>query len=386
MLTAISGLKVLRPKILFSINSLTGGGAERVMAALLRYSVPYRDTYDISLALLDDEPAAYTVPEWITVHQLDCRGSVFRSILQMRKLERSLRPAAALSFLTRANIANWASRAGKHRPWIISERVNTSAHLGEGLSGRLGRKLVHLSYRHATHIIAVSQGVADNLINAFEVPDDIISVIANPVDTAHIAGQALEKQPAHPDEPYIVAMGRLVENKNFGLLIDAFSAASVPGKLIIIGDGPLHPTLKKQIADYGLEQKIILTGFIQNPFPLLARARFFVLPSNAEGFPNGLVEAMSTGTAVISTNCKSGPSEILAYDSTLKVAEMTPVDFGILVPCNDVKAMTDSLLYFQDDETRQRFARLALTRTKDYTPEKAAQRYWHVIEQSINAR
>lgn len=356
------------------------------MAALLSYSVPYRDAFEISLALLDDEPAAYAVPEWITVHQLDCRGSMFRSIHQMRKLERALRPAATLSFLTRANIANWASRAGKRKPWIISERVNTSAHLGEGLAGQLGRKLVHISYRHATHIIAVSRGVADDLIDAFDVPDDIISVIANPVDTARIAGQALEKQPAHPDEPYIIAMGRLVENKNFGLLIDAFAAALVPGKLIIIGDGPLRATLKQQIADHGLEQKIILTGFVQNPFPLLAHAQFFVLPSNAEGFPNGLVEAMSTGTAVISTNCKSGPSEILANNSKLKVAKMTPVDFGILVPCNDVKAMVDSLHYFQNVETRQRFAQLALTRTKDYTPEKAAQRYWHVIEQSINAK
>lgn len=355
------------------------------MAALLRHSVPYRDQYDISLALLDDELAAYEVPDWITVHQLHCEGSLFQSIRQLRALERSLRPAATLSFLTRANVANWASRAGKGKPWIVSERVNTSAHLGKGLSGRLSRMLVQLSYRHASHIIAVSQGVADDLSEAFAVPDDIISVIANPVDTARITGQALEKYPAHPDEPYIIGMGRLVENKNFGLLIDAFAAASVPEKLIIIGDGPLRASLEQQIADHGLEQRIILTGFIQNPFPLLAGAQFFVLPSNAEGFPNGLVEAMSTGTAVISTNCKSGPSEILADMSNLNIDKMTLADFGVLVPCNDVEAMADSLHHFQDDAARKRFARLALTRTKDYTPEKAAQRYWHVIKQSINA-
>lgn len=355
------------------------------MAALLRHSVPYRDKYDISLALLDDEPAAYEVPEWITVHQLNCRGSLLQSIRQLRKLERSLCPAMTLSFLTRANVANWTSRAGRQKPWTISERVNTSAHLGKGLSGRISRMLVQMSYRHATHIIAVSQGVADDLSDTFDVPDDIISVISNPVDTVHIARQALEKYPAHPDEPYVAGIGRLVENKNFGLLIDAFAAASIPGKLIIIGDGPLRPALEQKIADYGLEQRIILTGFIQNPFPLLAGAQFFVLPSNAEGFPNGLVEAMSTGTAVISTNCKSGPSEILADKSNLVIEEMTPVDFGILVPCNDVNAMADSLCHFQNDEVRKRFARLALTRTKDYTPEKAAQRYWHVIENGLNA-
>lgn len=355
------------------------------MAALLHHSAPYRDKYEIQLALLDDEPAAYDVPDWITIYQLGCSGSLVQSVRQMRALERSLNPAATLSFLTRANIANWASRALKGRPWIISERVNTSAHLGKGLSGRLGRMLVKLSYRKATHIIAVSQGVADDLSDAFAVPDDIISVISNPVDTVRIARQALEKYPAHPDEPYIMAMGRLVENKNFGLLIDAFAAASIAGKLIIIGDGPLRPVLERKIADHGLEEKILLTGFVPNPFPLLAGAHFFVLPSNAEGFPNALVEAMSSGTAVISTNCKSGPSEILAGKSKMTITEMTLADFGILVPCNDVQAMADSLHYFQDDEARKRFAQLALTRTKDYTPEKAAQRYWHVIEKSMNA-
>ncbi len=353
------------------------------MAALLLHSRAYGDRYDMALALLDDEPAAYTMPDWVTVHQLDCRGSLLQSIRQLRSLERSLRPAATLSFLTRANVANWASRAGSGRPWVISERVHTAAHLGTGLSGRIGRMLVSLSYRHASHIIAVSQGVADNLSDEFGVPSDSISTIANPVDTTRIARQALEKYPAHPDEPYIMAMGRLVENKNFGLLIDAFATSSIPGKLIIIGDGPLRPDLERQIFDHGLADRIILPGFVQNPFPLLAGARFFVLCSNAEGFPNALVEAMSTETAVIATNCRSGPSEILADTNDLTVEAMTLAEFGILVPCNDVAAMADSLRYFQEDEPRKRFARLALARTKDYTPEKAAQRYWHVIEQSM---
>lgn len=355
------------------------------MAALLFHSKVYGDRYDMILALLDDEPAAYEIPDWVTVHQLDCRGSLLHSILQLRALERSLRPAATLSFLTRANVANWASRAGTGRPWIISERVNTSAHLGTGLSGRVSRGLVRLSYRQATQIIAVSQGVADGLSDAFGVPDEIMSVIANPVDTVRIARLALEKYPAHPDEPYIMAMGRLVENKNFSLLIDAFAASSIAGKLIVIGDGPLRADLERQIADHGLEDRVILPGFVQNPFPLLAAAQFFVLSSNAEGFPNALVEAMSTKTAVIATNCKSGPSEILADKSNISIEAMTLADFGILVPCNNIAAMADSLRHLQDQETRERFAQLALTRTKDYTPEKAAQRYWHVIENGIHA-
>jgi glycosyltransferase involved in cell wall biosynthesis len=364
---------------------LAGGGAERVMTTLLCHSVAWRDKYEISLVLLDDEYAAYAVPDWIKIHRLDCRNSLLRSIWRLRGLVKSMRPHITISFLTRANVANWGSRIGKSRPWVISERVNANAHLRTDVAGYVGRWLVRLCYPRATHVIAVSQGVADDLSDTFSVPRDCISVIANPVDTAAIQHQSLGKYPISLDEPYIAAIGRLVENKNFALLIDAFATSSVAGKLLIIGDGPLRPALEERIAVYGLQDRVILTGFLDNPFPLLANAQIFVLPSNAEGFPNGLVEAMSTATAVISTNCRSGPSEILARTAKMKITGMTLADFGILVPCNDVDAMAQSLRYLQNDEARKAYAKLAVARTKDYTAEKAAQRYWDVIESALHA-
>lgn len=370
---------------MFIINSLTGGGAERVMTTLLGHSAAWRDRYEISLALLDDEPAAYAVPGWIKVHQLDCRGKLLPSAWRLRQLTNALRPDVTVSFLTRANVANWASRIGKSKPWVISERVNSNAHLGNSISGRIGRWLMQLSYRHATHVIAVSQGVADELSEQFAVSSKRISVIANPVDTIRIGCQSLGKSPIDIDQPYIVAMGRLVENKNFALLIDAFAASSVAGKLLIIGDGPLRPVLEERIAGYGLQDRVILTGFLENPFPLLAGAQIFVLPSNAEGFPNGLVEAMSTAIPVISTNCKSGPSEILAGTAKMEITEMTLAEFGILVPCDDIGAMTESLEYLQHEGARESYAKRASTRTKSYSPEKATQHYWHVIDYTLRA-
>jgi glycosyltransferase involved in cell wall biosynthesis len=373
----------LRAKILFIINSLTGGGAERVMATLLSQSGPWRDHYEISLALLDDEPAAYAVPDWVKIHQLDCRGNFLKSLWQLSKLEKTLSPDVTLSFLTRANIANGACRRRRGKAFIISERVNTIAHLGTSISGLISRLLVQLYYPRASHIIAVSQGVAKDLSHVFGISRDKISVISNPVDTSTIALQSLKKIPKYTEGPYVAAMGRLVENKNFGLLIDAFAASSIRGELVIIGDGPLKPMLENRIAAYGLQERVILTGFLHNPFPLLAGARIFVLPSNAEGFPNGLVEAMSTGTAVISTNCESGPAEILAQSAALEMHDMTLADFGILVPCNNVPAMAQALQYLQDEAIRKNYAKLALTRAKAFTPEKAAARYWQVIENNL---
>ncbi len=371
------------PKVLFVINSLAGGGAERVMTTLLASSGPWRDRYEISLALLDEEPAAYTVPEWISVHRLDCRKSFLHSIIRLRALVKQLRPAVTVSFLARANVANWASHIDNMGPWVISERVNPDAHFGSNVAGAIRKAMMRFCYRQATHVIAVSQGVADDLADEYAVSRSRMSVIANPVDMNTIQQQARAEPALAIEPPYIVAMGRLVENKNFALLIDAFATSAIPGKLLIIGDGPLRTSLKERVAVYGLQDRIILTGFMQNPFPLLARAQFFVLPSNAEGFPNGLVEAMSTGTAVISTDCKSGPSEILADSISAGYAQMTPAAYGVLVPCNQVGAMAEALRYFQNEGVRKKYAELALIRTKGYTPERAASRYWHAIESAL---
>ena len=104
-----------RKRILFAINSLAGGGAERVLATLLAGSEPWRARYDIHLALLDDEPRAYDVPEWVELHQLDAGHKLLPSLTGLRALAGRLKPHATLSFLTRANIANAWAMAGRRQ-------------------------------------------------------------------------------------------------------------------------------------------------------------------------------------------------------------------------------------------------------------------------------
>ncbi|RJF85771.1 glycosyltransferase [Sphingomonas cavernae] len=374
----------MRRKILFIINSLTGGGAERVMATLLRHSEGWRERFEIELALLDNEPQAYAVPDWVTVHRLDCGFSLARSALRLRRLVGRIRPDATLSFLTRANVANAYAMRGRGRPWIISERVNTSAHLGNDAAGKFGRMLVRYTYPKASAVIAVSHGVADDLVHNFAVPVARVTAIANPVDVDFIARRATEPPPIAVDGRYVAAMGRLVENKNFAMLIDAFAASGVAGKLVIGGDGPLRGALEAQIARLGLQSRVILAGFLENPFPLVAGARYFVLPSNAEGFPNGLVEAMATGVAVVSTNCLSGPSEILAEAAREDISGVTRAKHGILVPCNDAAAMAGAMRSLEDKTVREHYATAALNRARAFAPENAARRYWRVIEQALD--
>ena len=373
----------LPKRILFVINSLAGGGAERVMATLLRHSQAWHGRYTLSLALLDTEPAAYAPPDWMPVHQLDARGSLARSVLQLRSLVSRTEPDLILSFLTRANVSACLATAGTGVPFIASERVNTDAHLARGPSGMASRLLVRLTYPRARHVLAVSQGVADDLVRLFAVPRERVSAVANPVDGAAIRARGREPGTTVPEVPYVVAMGRLTANKNFPLLIDAFAQAGIPGSLLILGEGPDREALERRIAAIGMTDRILLPGFAAKPFPLIAGADCYVLPSNAEGFPNGLVEAMALGVPVISTDCPSGPSEILAGRPPGGVGGLVCAEHGLLIPCDDREALAAGLRRYRDPALRAHYADAARARADDFSVEASVARYWTVMESAL---
>jgi N-acetylgalactosamine-N,N'-diacetylbacillosaminyl-diphospho-undecaprenol 4-alpha-N-acetylgalactosaminyltransferase len=369
-----------RAHILFVINSLAGGGAERVMCTLLRASQDEVREHRISLLLLDREASMYEVPRWVEVIELDCRHSLARSIWSVWRALRRLKPDTTISFLTRSNVANVIAASMLGIPAIVSERVNTSSHLGGGLGSLLARFLVKATYPRARRVIAVSQGVADGLSASFGVQHDRMTVIANPIDLDEIRKQAESGAPVAIEGPYIVTMGRLVPNKNFGLLIEAFAQSGIAGKLLILGDGPEREALTARIGALGLADRVVMPGFAANPFPTLRRAEFFVSPSNAEGFPNSLLEAMSVGLAVISTNCPSGPSEVLGELPREQVAAgVTFAPHGVLVSPDDPAAMAEALRAMMDPERRRAYARKAPARAADFGVARAKEAYWAVI-------
>jgi N-acetylgalactosamine-N,N'-diacetylbacillosaminyl-diphospho-undecaprenol 4-alpha-N-acetylgalactosaminyltransferase len=372
-----------RPPVLFLINSFCGGGAERIMSILLSRSEHKSGQYEIHLALLDKEPVTYPIPSWVTLHQLDCHFRLPSSLVQVRGLIRELKPAITVSFLTRANVAGCAAMRNTGRPAIISERINTDMQLGSGFRGLITKAIVRLAYPRASRVIAVANGVADTLACNYGVERTRLEVVANPVDVEEIRRRAAEPVDQAIDGPFTFAMGRLVPNKNFPLLLRAFAKSGIPGRLVIAGEGQERAGLLALARSLEIQDRLSLPGFLDNPHSLLARAQTFVLSSNAEGFPNSLVEAISLGVPSIATNCPDGPAEILTGMDRQSIVGTRVAPAGILVPMNDVDALSDALVAAQDPDTRQRLSEEGPRLAGTYCVDSAVARYWEIIEQEL---
>ncbi|TLG71127.1 glycosyltransferase [Methylocystis sp. B8] len=347
----------------FVINSLEGGGAERVFTTLIE-RLSDRLSADIELVLLDRLPEIYKIPVEIRRHQLDCRQGYLASVTQLVALVRRERPDLLFSFLTRSNCAAVVAGSLTGAPVTLSERVHTSSHLGQGAA--INKLIVRLLYPLAKHIVATSHGVAQDLRENYGVSATRISVMYNPVQRDYIMTRALEPAPIALPPTTWLAIGRLTANKNFAMLIDAFAQADVPGDLVILGEGPERQALLRLAAVRGIGDRVHLPGFVDNPYACLRRAYAYLSASNAEGFPNSLVEALVVGVPVAVTDCDSGPSEVLGGALASKVKRATEAEHGILVPMRDSAAMAEAMRKLAASAPRAHYAERALRRSEDF--------------------
>lgn len=221
---------------------------------------------------------------------------------------------------------------------MISER-NTLSQIvkfqSADLRVRIMPQLVRWFYPWADCIVAVSQGVADDLRKLLKISDTRVQAIYNPVITPDLQVQ-VRADLDHPwfqnrEPPVILAIGRLTAQKDYPLLIAAFAQTlkTHRARLLILGEGEERPALENLIRDLGLEDDVSMPGFVSNPFPYIVRSATFVLSSRWEGLPGVLIEAMYCGVPLISTDCPSGPREILLDG-----------EYGRLVPIQDVEALS----------------------------------------------
>ncbi|MDR2175934.1 MAG: glycosyltransferase [Synergistaceae bacterium] len=202
-----------------------------------------------------------------------------------------------------------------------------------------------LLYPHAGACVCVSRGVADEMRTLGLLPEEKIHVVYNPVVTDELLTQA-ETPPNHPwfgggAPPVVLGAGRLGDQKDFATLIRAFALAARERKdlrLLILGEGRQRPALEKLIRGLGLADRASLPGYAVNPYSCMKRAALFVLTSRFEGFGNVVAEALACGCNVVSTDCRSGPSEILdggKYGRLARVGDPEDVARQILAALAD---------------------------------------------------
>ncbi|MCS3918513.1 glycosyltransferase [Fervidibacter sacchari] len=238
-------------------------------------------------------------------------------------------------------LALWAKKLAKSGAKVaIWEQTHVSAMKSQGgnLYRQLAPQIVKLSYRHADVVAACSSAVADDIAKLSKLPRERVHVIYNPTDPD------IEAKAQEPVDhlwfneskiPVILSVARLSPEKDLQTLVRAFSIVRKerPARLAILGEGSERTKLERLVKELGLENDVWMPGFVDNPFKFMKRAAVFVLSSKFEGAPLVLAEALSVGIPVVSTDCPSGPREILEGGK-----------WGKLVPVGDHEKLAEAIL------------------------------------------
>ena len=362
-----------RPLVALFMPTLDGGGAERVM---LNLAVGLAETgCSVDLVLVRATGALRdTVPATVRIVELKASRAL-TSVWPLARYLKRERPLVLLSALDHANLAAMAaSRMPGVRTRIVISIHTTLGHYIRDAHGWWAKtipRVVARCHGVADAIVAVSEGAARDFARLAHVSPSRIDVVHNAVVTPALIRAAAEPF-AHPwfgeDRPILLALGRLERNKDFAALIDAFAIVKrdhADARLAIFGEGNERVALEAQIRRIALQDSVALPGYIANPYSCMARASAVVLSSRWEGLPTVLIESLALGTPVVSTDCPSGPREIL-QDGAL----------GRLVPVGDVAQLALAIDAVLSAKMKVQLPSAALSR---YTLESVLAQYRRVL-------
>lgn len=319
---------------MFFIYRMGGGGAARTLLNIVNHLD--RKQFKPILVTLD---FTYTYEEYVREDVLFIKLPVKRlrqAIIPLAKLIKKEEPDLLFSTVPNYNtIAILAKIISRTKTKLI---VREAAYLGGTWKDNVKLKLYGFLYRFANQVIALSEGVKENLISRYHVHAERIRVIYNPVDIKHILSEGErpvdEPDIYKPEVKTIITAGRLVAEKDHKTLISSFAklAEKKNVELIILGEGELENTLKHQVKQKNIEERVHFLGFKQNPYAYMNRADVFALTSTTEGFGHVLVEALALGVPIVSTRCNPGAEEILGEE-----------EYGLLSNVGDVEAIAGKL-------------------------------------------
>ena len=336
--------------------------------------------HTVDLILIRSTGAFKTeIPSNVSIVDLGYSRAIFSLASLIRYLWRST-PNVVLPSLPHITIITLVANlfCGKKAVVLPIEHNTLSAlvRYSKSLKQSLLPALMRIIYPMANKIICVSYGVKQDLKSTLHLADQKLTVIYNPVNTKSLT--QLSKQPAvhpwltSPSYPILVAAGRLTFAKGFDVLISAMSILHTRScaRLIILGEGPEKASLQKQIETAGLSERISIPGFTSNPYPFFKSASLFILSSRWEGLPTVLIEALACGAQAISTDCPSGPREILGPDASHR-----------LVPVDDHHELASKILEALDG----RLSDSKSAHLEKFTESFAQLAYHRLIKQELNS-
>lgn len=265
--------------------------------------------------------------------------STIRRIIKVREIKKKYNIEKTISFLDNPNIINILSR---YKDKVIISIRNQKSKEIQGKNEKILRLLICKIYNKADKIVALSNGVKDDLLLNFSIKSDKLDVIYNPVDIEYINSlkdEELERKykKIFNDKDYtIITSGRLAYQKGQWYLLRAFKniTKTIDNiNLVILGEGELGNELRQMAKNLNIQNKVHFLGFQSNPFKFIKSSDLFVFTSLFEGFGNVITESMACGTIVVSSDCKSGPKEILNPSNIdVQIKDTYLADYGILIP------------------------------------------------------
>ena len=374
-------------KISILTYSLASGGAEKQVSLLLKY---LSKRYKIYLVLMNDT-IFYEIPkeiEVVFVERSKPNDSGFIKLLKLpilgwryKNLLKQQNISFSLSFMTRPNYINlFAKIFGSKAKTVISERSHFSSQYNyANLQSLINKRLVKL-YNFADLIVANAKGNMQDLQKNFHIKTKMIKIY-NLVDINMINEKKKQPIDIKKERFTFVTIGRLDTGKNHKLLVKAIK--DIEADLWIIGDGELKNNLELIIDNLKLKDRVKLLGRQNNPYKFLDKADCFVFSSNHEGFPNVLLEALACRLPVISTDCQSGPREILAPNSisSKQTNDIEFAEFGVLIPINNIKKIAKAMQkILNDKQLRYNYTQKALTRAQEFDVKNLINKWEKVLD------
>ncbi|MDX8047088.1 glycosyltransferase [Gracilibacillus sp. S3-1-1] len=323
--------------IVFYIYQMGAGGAARTLLNIINNLD--RDKFSPILVTLNyDGSYEHALKDDVKFIKLDTKR-LSRSIFKLAKIIREEKVDIVFSTIPRVNTIAILAKIFSFTK--AKNVVREADNLGGTQKENVQLLGFGLMYRLANQIVSLSEGVKNNLVDRYKVPRKSIEVVYNPVDVDNIEQLANKEEDFQhaslfdTDDKIVITAGRLVPQKDQHTMLRAFAKVNeqTPSRLMLLGEGELYEELNELARELHIADRVHFLGFQQNPYVYFRHADLFVLSSKHEGFSHVIAESLATKTPVVSTNCKSGPSEVLDKGK-----------YGLLSPVGDEQKLADNML------------------------------------------